>query len=210
MRDLLKSLREYIREAVAAVTAFLGGAVIFIAGLVLDLAGYSLPKPYMTAGGILLMISGQFWAYHKKRLAHLADTKKAEDRITALEDEVRKLRDSRPDVDERLELVKVTPGFAPLPSKFHQSFQEAQRELGYPTTPDSEHQIEVIVATRVEIDPPAIQVGSSGDQAPHERLLALKNALGGEHFREVGDEAEKVLDLGFDLSGFDVRKLVKA
>lgn len=127
-----------MREAGGAVTAFLGGILFLVLTLTLDYIetrwGSTLPKEVTVGTGIVLMVWGQFWAYHKLRIRH---------------------EKPQPRIDERLELLEEAPALTPHE---HPISREIAEKLGAQHSPSPEHQLLVHLGARAEIDPPALTV----------------------------------------------------
>ncbi|MDY7091415.1 MAG: hypothetical protein SX243_00435 [Acidobacteriota bacterium] len=128
-RQIWKSLVEYVREAVGAVIAFLGGVVVFLSTLGLNWIerrfGLVVPSEVTIAGGVILMIWGQFWAYHKLRLKTVA-----------------LMRFREPEFDSRLE---------PLGYKVRLQPASEDDTRGLAIDPDPSHLLEVTAGVLEEL-----------------------------------------------------------
>lgn len=156
MLELLKSIPEYIKEAVGAVIAFLGGVVAFLVGLILSYYDVTLPGKWSMAGGLLLMVWGQFWAYHKQRLRHVKATEDAAEKLAQLEDKVRALSNLEPDLDERLEILSYKPRLIQHTDWDRQTWETFNMD------PEPDHFLEVIIGARVELDATGVVVECNG------------------------------------------------
>ena len=71
LRSILRSIVHYARDAGGAVIAFLVGTAFTLGGFVSDLLGVHVRGRLAEAGGGLLMVCAQFWAYHKLRMRNI-------------------------------------------------------------------------------------------------------------------------------------------
>lgn len=97
---MLQILRDYIRDAGAAMTAFLGGVCVLLLTLVRgyfeQYVGWEPPPELTIGGGVLLMVWGQFQAYRKLH-KRLPVEPEIDDALELLNHKLRRLQHSEAD-----------------------------------------------------------------------------------------------------------------
>lgn len=111
---MLPILRDYIRDAGTAVTAFLGGLIVLLLTLARGYAerrfGIQIPPEVTVGGGVLLMTWGQFEAYRQLR-KRLPIEPEIDPSLEVMSHKLRRLQHSGEDIRRELLGLDATPDY---------------------------------------------------------------------------------------------------